>query len=67
MLNSFFVVKFRILLGIVMVEAGYGMMKALNCKVRFCFEGKEMVVDWAIDVMRDAISGMCGSHESWIS
>ena len=28
--------KFRILLGNVMVEAGYGMMKALNCKVRFC-------------------------------
>ena len=23
-------------------------------------EVKEMVVDWAIDVMRDAISGLCG-------
>ena len=31
-----FFVKFRILLGNVMVEVGYGMMKALNCKVRFC-------------------------------
>lgn len=28
--------KFRILLGNVAVYAGYGMMKALNCKVRFC-------------------------------
>ena len=48
------------------MKVGYGMKKALNCKVRFCFEGKEMVVDWAIDVMRDAISGMYGSQESWV-
>ena len=32
----FFVVKFRILLGNVAVKVGYGMMKALNCKVRLC-------------------------------
>lgn len=51
-----------------MVKVGYGIMKALNCKVRLCVcELKEMVVDWAIDVMRDAISGMCGSYESWVS
>ena len=30
-------------------------------------EGKEIVVDWAVDVMRDAISRLCGSHESWVS
>ena len=30
-------------------------------------EVKEMVVDWAIDVMRDAVSGVRGSHESWVS
>ena len=28
--------KFRILLGNVAAKVGYGMMKALNCKVRFC-------------------------------
>ena len=28
--------KFRILLGNVAVKVGHGMMKALNCKVRFC-------------------------------
>ena len=43
------------------------MMKALNCKVSFVCEVKEMVVDRAIDVMRDAISRLCGSHESWVS
>ena len=31
-----FFVKFRILLGNVAAKVGYGMMKALNCKVRFC-------------------------------
>ena len=30
-------------------------------------EVKEMVVDWAIDVMRDIVSVMCESHESWVS
>ena len=30
-------------------------------------EVKEMVVDLAVDVMRDTVSGMCGSHESWVS
>ena len=30
-------------------------------------EVKEMIVDWAVDVMRDATSGVCGSHESWVS
>ena len=31
-----FFAKFRILLEDVAVKVGYGMMKALNCKVRFC-------------------------------
>ena len=30
-------------------------------------EVKEMVVDWAIDVMRSDVSRVCGSHESWVS
>lgn len=30
-------------------------------------EVKEMVVDWAIDVMRDDVSGMRGSRKSWVS
>ena len=30
-------------------------------------EVKEMVVDWAIDVMRSDVSGMPGSRKSWVS
>ena len=43
------------------------MMKALKLQSEVLCEVKEMVVDWAIDVMRDDVSGMPGSRKSWVS
>ena len=45
-----------------MLQADMVRMKALNCKGGFVCEVKEMV-DWAIDAMRDDVSGMPGSRK----